>query len=101
MPLKPLTFAAALGGLCLMSTGGLAAEAGGGAALATAAALRDKALTDSTAYDFLSDLTTEIGSRRAGSSAEHRAAQSKASPFPAGLAARKRPSWSVKTPSVW
>ena len=75
MSLKPLTFAAALGGLCLMSTGGLAAEAGGGAALATAAALRDKALTDSTAYDFLSDLTTEIGSRRAGSSAEHRAAQ--------------------------
>ena len=43
MSLKPLTFAAALGGLCLMSTGGLAAEAGGGAALATAAALRDKA----------------------------------------------------------
>ena len=39
----------------------------------TAAALRDKALTDPTAYSVLESLTTEIGPRPAGSPAQKRA----------------------------
>jgi Zn-dependent M28 family amino/carboxypeptidase len=42
---------------------------------ANAAALRDQALKGSAAYPFLSDLTTLIGPRLAGSENEHRAAQ--------------------------
>ncbi len=42
---------------------------------ANAAALRDQALKGSAAYPFLSDLTTEIGERLAGSEQEHLAAQ--------------------------
>jgi hypothetical protein len=40
---------------------------------ATAARLRDQALTDPTAYDVLESLTTEIGARPAGSLAQMRA----------------------------
>jgi Zn-dependent M28 family amino/carboxypeptidase len=40
---------------------------------ATAVRLRDQALTDSTAYDVLESLTTEIGPRPAGSPAQMRA----------------------------
>src|ERR1700740_2381251 len=39
----------------------------------TAAALRDKALAGSVAYDLLESLTTEIGPRPAGSPAQRRA----------------------------
>jgi hypothetical protein len=42
---------------------------------ANAAVLRDQALKGSAAYPFLSDLTTEIGERLAGSQQEHLAAQ--------------------------
>jgi hypothetical protein len=41
----------------------------------TAAQLRDRALTDATAYDFVEGLTTEIGPRLAGTPAERRAAE--------------------------
>ncbi|MEP6485332.1 MAG: M28 family peptidase [Rudaea sp.] len=43
------------------------------AALATAQTLRDHALTDSTAYDFVAALTTEIGPRLAGGANDQRA----------------------------
>ena len=42
-------------------------------ALATAAQLRDQALNDATAYDFVAGLTTEIGPRLAGSENDLRA----------------------------
>jgi Zn-dependent M28 family amino/carboxypeptidase len=41
--------------------------------LATAAKLRDQALNDSTAYDFVAGLTTEIGPRLAGGENDQRA----------------------------
>ena len=40
--------------------------------VAVAAALRDKALTDPTAYDFVESLTTEVGPRLAGTAAAAR-----------------------------
>jgi hypothetical protein len=43
------------------------------AAVATAQKLRDQALTDNTAYDFVAGLTTEIGPRLAGSPNDQRA----------------------------
>jgi Peptidase family M28 len=42
-------------------------------ALSTAAGLRDKAATDTTAYDFVADLTTQIGPRLAGGPNDQRA----------------------------
>src|SRR5262249_20720095 len=42
-------------------------------ALATAAKLRERALADSTAYDFVAGLTTEIGARLAGGPNDQRA----------------------------
>jgi hypothetical protein len=42
-------------------------------AIATAQQLRDKALDDSTAYDFVAGLTTEIGPRLAGGANDQRA----------------------------
>ena len=41
----------------------------------TAAQLRDRAATDTTAFDFVEGLTTEIGPRQAGTPAERRAAE--------------------------
>jgi len=41
-------------------------------ALVTAATLRDQALTDATAYDFVAGLTTEVGQRLAGSPNDQR-----------------------------
>ncbi len=49
------------------------AASGAGASPQIAAALRDKALADSTAWDVLESLTTEIGPRPAGSPAAMRA----------------------------
>jgi Peptidase family M28 len=42
-------------------------------ALATAQKLRDQALADNTAYDFVADLTTQIGPRLAGGANDQRA----------------------------
>jgi len=41
-------------------------------AIATATALRERALTDPTAYDFVAGLTTEVGQRLAGSANDQR-----------------------------
>ena len=43
------------------------------AALATATSLREQALKDTSAYDFVADLTTQIGPRLAGSDNDQRA----------------------------
>src|ERR1700722_20395409 len=61
-----IKFASLLGLVILLTTPVLADPA-------TAVRLRDQALTDSTAYDVLESLTTEIGPRPAGSPAQMRA----------------------------
>jgi carboxypeptidase Q len=59
--------------LCLAATPSLAAT-DWSRLEATAASLRDKALTGSEAYPLLESLTTEVGPRLAATEAEHRAA---------------------------
>lgn len=44
-------------------------------AVAAATALRDRAMADSTGYDFVTGLTTEVGPRLAGSAADKRAVE--------------------------
>jgi hypothetical protein len=61
-----IKFASLLGLIVLVAAPALADPA-------TAIRLRDQALTDSTAYDVLESLTTEIGPRPAGSPAQMRA----------------------------
>jgi len=61
-----IKFASLLGLIILLASPALADPA-------TAIRLRDQALTDPTAYDVLESLTTEIGPRPAGSSAQMRA----------------------------
>ena len=61
--------------LCLLAVPvpALAAEPLGDAALAEARTLRDRALTDDTAYELVRSLTTEVGPRLAGSPGDARA----------------------------
>lgn len=66
--LAPL-LATALVALAVAVPGGATAETAFDALRPTAAALRDKALADTRAYDFTEALTTEIGARPAGSPA--------------------------------
>jgi Zn-dependent M28 family amino/carboxypeptidase len=65
--MKTLLFAAAAAAL-LAASPAAAADLG-----ATAAALRDKALSDPTAWNVLESLTTEVGGRQVGSAAMTRA----------------------------
>src|SRR5690606_12876661 len=58
---------------CLLCACPLPALSGSGAALDTAASLRERALADTTAWRVVESLTTEIGPRLAGSEADARA----------------------------
>ncbi len=61
--------------ICVMPIAAIAADSThiSPEAIATAQKLRDKALDDTTAYDFVAGLTTEIGPRLAGSPNDQRA----------------------------
>lgn len=72
--MRALLFAAALSGLALSIPAMPAAAAPPSDPLrAGAEAARDKALHDSTAYDFVESLTTDVGQRLAGTEASARA----------------------------
>lgn len=73
--MSALKHAAALPLLALLMAGSVLAQTPQAELERTAAQLRDRAATDTTAYDFVEGLTTEIGPRLAGTPAERRAAE--------------------------